>query len=174
MVFTRMVAKVALVVGVLALGAPALGVSAGTPPGYPPGGNSNDDSNNDYSLGPLLVAYPNPVGTGMTFELTAFVCSKGDVIPITFEGRTVKATCTNPHAKASFTAPTKVGTYTATAVMGGVTLQRTVIVVAATAGSGLPNTGSSNPNLLISIGVSIVLTGGLATFVIRRRRPATA
>lgn len=159
----RLVSKMAMALGVLVIVSPAIGVSAAYPPS-PPSGPSM-----------MLMVEPNPVGTGGTFQVTAMTCTKGEIVPITFDGTTVNAVCTNPHAKATFRAPTVPGLYPLRAGINGTTLRRDVRVVSSSvADSGLPRTGPDQPPLLLSIGVSVVMTGGLVVFVTRRRRSVAA
>ena len=159
MLLTRVAVRAAIVCGALALTLPVAGASAAYPPTPP-------------APGPYLVVEPNPVGVGKTFEITVTPCTRGEIVPITFEGSTVNAMCTNPHAKARFTAPSKPGVYVATARIDNRTIRREVQVTSS--GGGLPNTGSSGTPLLLSVATSIVLTGGLAYVVSRQRRTATA
>ena len=159
----RIAARVAIAGAAIALMTPTSGVSAGSN-SYPP----------DYQVGPFLVADPNPVETNKNFEATVLPCTTGEIIPITFEGKTINATCTNPHAKATFTAPPKPGVYVLSARYNGRTLLRNVDVISGTGASGLPNTGSSEPSLLMSIGLSAALTGAVLYFVARRRHNPAA
>lgn len=159
MLLTRVAIRTAVAIGVLGLGLPASAAMAAYPPTPP-------------APGPYVVVEPNPVGVGKTFEATVTPCTRGEIVPITFEGSTVNATCTNPHAKARFTAPSKPGVYVVTARIDNRTIRREVQVT--TTGGGLPNTGSSGTPLMLSVAASIVLTGGLAYVVSRQRRSVTA
>ena len=159
----RIVARVALIGAALALVAPAAGVSAGEY-SYPP----------DYNGGVYLVADPNPVQVNQNFVGTLWPCTAGEIVPITFEGQTINATCTNPHAKATFKAPATPGVYELTARYDNRTLRRDVQVVSTSSGSGMPNTGATDPSLMLSIGLSAVLTGAVLFFVARRRHVAVA
>lgn len=159
----RIVARVALFGAALALVAPAAGVSAGEY-SYPP----------EYDGGVYLVADPNPVQVNQNFVGMLWPCTVGEIVPITFEGQTINATCTNPHAKATFQAPATPGVYVLSARYDNRTLLRDVHVVSSATGSNMPNTGSTDPSLMLSIGLSAVLTGAVLFFVARRRNVAIA
>lgn len=159
----RILSRVAVAGAALAMAAPAVGVSAGGF-SYPP----------DYNGGVYLVADPNPVEVNENFVGTLWPCTAGEIVPITFEGETINATCTNPHAKATFKAPPTPGVYVLSARYDNRTLLRDVHVVSATTSGSMPSTGSSAPSLLLSIGLSAVLTGAVLYVVARRRHIAVA
>lgn len=159
MLLTRVVSRIALVCGALVLTLPVGTASAAYPPRPP------------VSFGPALTTQPSTVVAGASFQAVIVPCTKGTIVPMTFEGRTINAVCTNPEAVAEFRAPGTPGVYVLTAVLNGRTVRRQVLVISGSSSSGMPNTGTTTePSLLMSVATSTALTGVALTVVARRRR----
>ncbi len=155
----RLAVRSVFVAGIVAITMPVQGASAGA---YPP----------EFPVGPYLVADPNPVVVNDEFDATVFPCSAGEIVVFTFEGTTLTGVCTNPEATVEFTAPSTPGVYVVRAVIDGRTLLRNVSVISETSAAGMPDTGSSDPTMMLSVGLSILLTGAALYFVATRRRTA--
>lgn len=137
--------------------------------GYPPTIPSFDIPISGY-FNPQITTTPNPAVAGANFTVTVSPCVRDTLIPITFQGETQDALCTNPYAKATFRAPSKPGTYTVSVRAYIRTVRYSVRVVAGNgANSDFPNTGATGLPLSLSIGTSALVTG-IGLYVIARRR----
>lgn len=117
---------------------------------------------------PSISTSPSQVTAGSNFTVTVTPCVRDTLIPMTFEGRTINALCTNPHAKATFRAPAKAGTYPLTVRAYIRTIRFDVVVVGGSDGD-FPSTGISKLPLTLTIGTSALVTG-LGLYAVSRRR----
>lgn len=151
-------------VGVIALVSSLLVGGAAQAGSYPPSPPTPGYFN------PLITTSPNPAVAGQNFTVTVSPCLRGTLIPITFQGETKDALCTNPVARATFRAPSKPGNYLLSVRAYIRTIRYDVRVVAGSGAEGnIPSTGGSGIPLSLSIGASTLVTG-LGLYVVARRR----
>lgn len=142
----------------------ALFAGGGVIQAYPPGS------------GTITVSDPTP-DPGKSFSVTFHNCKVGEVVIFVFNGGAPVSVVSTGDAQtgigsatATFTAPTKSGTYKGTATCGGVTLTFEVSVTVSN--TTVAKTGSDNVGRKVSTAAGLLALGAGLLFVSRRRRTA--
>lgn len=153
----------------LAAAAAAIGVFGAAPASavYPP----EEDQ---------LILSDSVVGPGEEFQAEFVGCTVGETVAFVFVGETTTATCQNPSATVTLTAPTIPGQYeiVATGLTSGRTATATLTVVGPTPGTapaaapaaGLPATGSDSQSTVQTAAALVAVGAGLTIVGIRRHR----
>lgn len=117
---------------------------------------------------PAILLDSTTVVAGAQFTVTVTPCVRGTIFPMTFNGRTINAVCTNPHAIGTFRAPSKAGVYPLT-IKSYFKVTRIDITVTSGSGDGLPGTGASGLPTKLTVG-AVAVVAGLGLLVVARRR----